>query len=543
MKHFIANEFWSFIKKHPFMMGINLCMSLLSPIDDICVPLLMGIIVSKIESRGNWLYPLIILVIILVSMQLLYLLINYSDSRVLPTLQNFVKHRMTESLMNQYDGRAIDFNNGEVMSRMVKIPLVLTTFYENLKNYIVPYMISFMITACAIFKYNKTMGFIVFISALLIFYILFTSPNFCSEFSKIQEYTNSNLDEQIDDVINNLQIVYSSNNTEKELKRLKNYENRYAKAYYNTMKCIIAGRGISISILVFMVLSFMYMAKLNDKKKFMTTGAVITILTIIIQWYGTLGWLSGQTRDLVTDWGVISSFKLPPANKITHNSINLDDALIKAQQTPDIIRLVNVSYKDIIKNMTLSIQPGEKIAIVGDIGSGKSTLLKILLGLYEPTNGYIFVNKKPIQIISKKELRKIIGYVPQNPLLFNRSILENIQYGNNDTTLDSIKQLLQMLGLRDTFTNLDMQVDKGGMRLSGGQRQLIAVIRTLLNDPKILVMDEITSSIDKGTKTKLFKVLNYLFTNKTVIMVTHDPDLLSLATRIIKIKDGKIEIN
>jgi ABC-type bacteriocin/lantibiotic exporter with double-glycine peptidase domain len=187
------------------------------------------------------------------------------------------------------------------------------------------------------------------------------------------------------------------------------------------------------------------------------------------------------------------------------------------------------------------VQPGEKIGIIGDIGSGKSTFLKILLGLYEAQKGYIFLDKKPLNIISKAELYKIIGYVPQNPLLFNRSILENIQYGSPNIPVEQIKELLLSLGLADTFSDLTVQVGKGGARLSGGQRQLIAVIRTLLHDPKILIMDEITSSIDHMTKQKLFKVLTKMLTNKTVIMVTHDPDLLALTTRVLKLKNGKFE--
>ena len=536
MKHFIVNEFVQFIKKHPFMMGFNLSMSMLSPIDDICVPLLMGVIVSRIESRGNWMYPLIVLVIILVSMQLLYLTINYSDAFVLPGLQNFIKHRMTESLMLEYDGKVIDFNNGQVMSRIVKIPLVLTTFYENLKNYIIPYMISFVITAFAIFKYNKFMGIIVLISAFLIFYMLFSSPSFCKEFSKIQEHMNSNLDEQIDDIVNNLQIVYAANTKEKELKRLGIFENRYAQAFYNTMKCVITGRGISILILVFMVLCFVFKAKLNEHEKTISTAGVITILTIIIQWYGTLGWLSGQTRDLVTDWGIISSFKMP--DTVVDKK---ETKIVAAQPTKDVIRIVNISYNGILRDLTLSVQPGEKIGIIGDIGSGKSTFLKILLGLYEPQKGYIFIDNKLLSVMPKTELRKIIGYVPQNPLLFNRSILENIQYGNSDVSIQHIKELLLSLGLADTFSDLTLQVGKGGMKLSGGQRQLIAVIRTLLHDPKIFIMDEITSSIDRATKNKLFTVLNRMLVNKTTIMVTHDSDLLALATRVIKLKDGKFE--
>jgi ATP-binding cassette subfamily B protein len=140
-----------------------------------------------------------------------------------------------------------------------------------------------------------------------------------------------------------------------------------------------------------------------------------------------------------------------------------------------------------------------------------------------------------------RDLRKQVTYVSQNPILFNRSIRDNIVYGlTNKPDNNYIKKLLYELGLDDMFLDLDALCGKNGSGLSGGQRQIIAIMRAYILNPSIIILDEITSSIDKNTKEKLFKVLEKLFENKTIIIVTHDPDLMKFATLKCEMIKGKL---
>lgn len=533
-KSFVVNELWAFAKKHPILLSTNMMLSLTFPIDDVFVPFLIGIIVTRVEERGDWITPLIYLVIILIGMQVVYTLTYWEDAMLIPKLQNFIKHRMIETYVNGYDGRSLDFNSGEIMSRIVKIPLILTDLYANVKNYILPYILSFTITSIIIYNYHKKLGVIIFICAFLIFAIILASPTLCNSASRKQEQAQAHMDEEIDDMLLNLQVIYASNMKECELHRLKGFAEKYRAAFANTYTCVMKGRALTTLVLAIMMISFVILSKKGLGSKTLTTGKFVTIFTILLQWFGTLGWMTGMMRELIIQWGILSSFKKPVF--VAHEPPTIP---LPGHRTA-FIEVVDLTYipsqKIILDEFNVSIGQGERVAIMGDIGSGKSTLLKIMNGVYTPTSGEIYIDGQPLSKIPKSELRSVVGYVPQNPVLFNRSIMENIQYGCNNADAETIMRLLKELGLDDTFVDLNKRVGKGGMYLSGGQRQLIAVMRVVLDDPPVLIMDEITSSLDASTKVKLFHLLQKLFQNKTVVMVTHDPDILGLATRTIKMK-------
>ena len=200
-----------------------------------------------------------------------------------------------------------------------------------------------------------------------------------------------------------------------------------------------------------------------------------------------------------------------------------------------------INNRNVIDDITFYIPEGMHLGIIGEIGSGKSTLLKLLLGLYKPTSGSIFIDKYNTSHLTRKELNKLVGYVAQNPILFNRTVYDNMTYGltekpDKEYILSIIKDL--------EFNNIDLDslAGKDGNKLSGGQKQVVSIIRAFLSNPKIIILDEITSSLDHNTKNKIMKLLDKLFKDKTVIIVTHDADLLKSANYVCTMKDGKIEM-
>ena len=532
------NSFISFAKANPWNTSLNVLLSMTFPVDDIFIPIIFGVIVSRVESKEDWLKPMITLVVVLGVMQIIYNFAYWHDAYFIPSMQNFLKHEMVETFMKQYEGLPTTFNTGEVMSRIVKIPIVFTEFYSLLKNYIIPYVLSFCITAFVVFRLNRTMGVVLLLSALIIFSMFYLSPKLCWKISSLQEKAHAQVDEQIDDILNNLQIIQASNTGSKELERLSTYEDYFKKTYAKTVTCLLRGRVFSTIVLICMLIAFVIISYKGLKNKTMAIGTFITILTVISQWFSVLSYLSTVVKDITLELSILHSFsssepemKLMPRMYVTSENVN---------DQPYMIRIVNVSYspipsKKILDKLNLTIYEYERVCLVGDVGKGKSTLLKVLTGLYTPDDGYIFIDGKPLSTISKQELHSIVGYVPQNPLLFNRSILENIKYGVNNIDNVQVYELVESLGLTECLGDLDKSVGKGGMALSGGQRQMIAVLRVLLRNPKILLMDEITSSLDKKTKEKLFGVLLHLFHGKTVLMATHDQDMLPLATRIVRL--------
>jgi ATP-binding cassette subfamily C protein LapB len=214
------------------------------------------------------------------------------------------------------------------------------------------------------------------------------------------------------------------------------------------------------------------------------------------------------------------------------------------------ITLQNLSFTypgnsaEVLRNINLQINPGEKIGIIGAIGSGKTTLGKLILGLYQPTKGIVAMDGTDIRQIDPAELRNFIGYVPQDVVLFQGSVRENIILGTSDVDDSTVLRASQIAGVSNFVEKhpmgFDMPVEEQGRNLSGGQRQNIAIARAILLDPPVLVMDEPTSSMDNrseaGVRTKMAKVLQ----NKTTIIITHRTSLLDIVDRIIVLSNQTV---
>lgn len=197
-----------------------------------------------------------------------------------------------------------------------------------------------------------------------------------------------------------------------------------------------------------------------------------------------------------------------------------------------------------LRNVSLSIKPGEKVAILGRVGSGKTTLEKLILGLYRPTEGAVMVDGIDARQIDPSELRRQIGYTPQDLILFYGTLRDNITMGAPLASHDNIVKAAEIGGILD-FVNshpqgFEMVVGERGESLSGGQRQGVAIARALVNDPPILLLDEPTSSMDYSSEDDIKRKLIEYARDKTVILVSHRTSMLDLADRIIVMDGGKV---
>ncbi|KAA0875186.1 type I secretion system permease/ATPase [Nitrincola tapanii] len=211
-------------------------------------------------------------------------------------------------------------------------------------------------------------------------------------------------------------------------------------------------------------------------------------------------------------------------------------------------RNVNFRYPDqerqALNNVSFKIQAGEHVAILGRNGSGKSTLEKLILGLYSPESGSVLIDGVDTGQLDPSELRRSIGYVPQDISLFFGSLRDNIITGSPQADDAQILQAANISGLA-SFINthpsgFDMQVGERGQLLSGGQRQAIAIARALINDPPILLLDEPTGSLDHSSEDSILKNLANYAKGKTLFVITHRSSVLALADRIIIIDGGRI---
>ena len=218
----------------------------------------------------------------------------------------------------------------------------------------------------------------------------------------------------------------------------------------------------------------------------------------------------------------------------------------------DKLSLKNISFKypnsnkNVLNNITLDINKGDKIGIVGSSGSGKSTFIDLITGLIAPTEGQIYLNNNQVDLDNKYWFRKI-SYTPQFIFLSDDTILKNIAFGieKNNLVLNNVKKASELAEIKDFVETLKLGLNtfigEFGVRISGGQKQRIGIARSLYSNSEILILDESTSAIDLKTEEKIINNINSL-RDKTVVIVSHRISTLKNCNKLIEIKNGNLEI-
>ncbi len=239
--------------------------------------------------------------------------------------------------------------------------------------------------------------------------------------------------------------------------------------------------------------------------------------------------------------------------------MGLLDTQVEVQDAPDAGELpviagevtfeqVSFHYSDdpvpILTDIDLHILPGETVALVGETGAGKTTLVKLLSRFHDPTGGRILVDGHDLRTVTQASLRRQMGVVLQDPFLFNGTVAENIRFGRLEATDAEVEAAARAVGAHEFIVNLrkgyETSVEEGGVMLSVGQRQLLSFARALLADPRILILDEATSSVDTQTEQVIQRALRRLLKGRTSFVIAHRLSTITNADRIVVIHDGKI---
>ncbi len=281
-------------------------------------------------------------------------------------------------------------------------------------------------------------------------------------------------------------------------------------------------------------------------QELITTGTIVLTISYATTLFNRLGGLGSAIRRFTDAYTNAKEF-----TDILNESIEITDPqspeklnILKGEIKFNKTSFAYKSGKPIFKDLELKISSGEKVGIIGTSGAGKTTITKLLLRFADVTGGSITIDGQDIRNITQDDLRSVVSYVPQDPILFHRTLRENIAYGKPDATEEEIIEASKEAHCHEFISGLeygyDTLVGERGIKLSGGERQRVAIARAILKNAPVLILDEATSSLDSVSETHIKEALDRLMQGKTTIVIAHRLSTIEKMDRIIVLEKGEI---
>ena len=403
----------------------------------------------------------------------------------------------------------------------------------------------FLVSAILFYLYGPWYAVITLTTIGLYSYFTFQITEWRNVFRKRMNQADNDVSTKMIDSLLNYETVKYFNNEQFEFDRLdkslEDYElaanqSRHSLSLLNIAQTFIIMTGITIMLV---------MSAYGIKKGDIDVGGFVVINAYMLQLYQPLNWLGSVYREIrqaLTDMeNMFSLLEIAPTNQININKLPESDS--------SEIKFDHVSFdydirRTIIKNISFVVPNGKKVAIVGPTGAGKSTISRLLFKFYEPKEGGIYINNININKISQESLREIIGVVPQDTVLFNDTIYYNIAYGKTGASTEEVINAAKNADIHDFISILpdgyQTIVGERGLKLSGGEKQRVAIARTILKNPKIFFFDEATSALDTSTEKEIQKNLENISKNKTTLIIAHRLSTAANADNIIVLDKGVI---
>jgi ABC-type bacteriocin/lantibiotic exporter with double-glycine peptidase domain len=478
---------------------------------------------------------------------IVYSAYKHFQFKFLTRMRQTIRTGLISSVLEINNESYSDINFNKLNSPINRTSSVIFFMLNSVINYLLP-NITFLLIIMGYFLYQHfEFGMIFILTNLALIAFSFSTTKELYEKNLDYETIVVNNEYQLVDILNNMDKIISRGQSKKEITELwERSENmiNVANTLYNTSNFYEFVSVIFLFIILFG--SIAYLIVLTFQKK-ITVTIFITFFTILLLYRDRMATFLQQIQDYVDFWGRIQNVMQ------NFEDMNYSDAepQEKKQFVPvelpfhqidfsGVTFRYNKSETPIIDNKHLVIDIHNKIiGITGLSGNGKSTFAKLLLKMYHPTSGSIFIDGKNLEEIDTEYIRSNITYVNQSSKLFDKKIIENILYGCNDVLScnNHLSEVMKYQKIRDLYKNIDLYEQSAGSlgeNLSGGQRQIVNVISGLINPCKILILDEPTNALDPALKAELISLIQDFKKYKNCIMIiTHDSDMYQLFTEKI----------
>ncbi len=397
-----------------------------------------------------------------------------------------------------------------------------------------------------LFNYGISYALIIVISVALYIFFSVIVTDWRTEFvRKMNEMDNQTNTYAIDSLLNYETVKYFTNEQYEADVYDRNLAEWEKARMRNRLSLMALNSGQAIVVAISMTL-IMILAARGVVSGTMTLGDLVLINAFMLQLFLPLNFLGFVYREIKRALADVEHmFSLLQQVPAVQDRENAPDLLVRQ----GVIEFDKVSFaynadRQILTDISFTVPAGKKVAIVGPSGSGKSTIARLLFRLYDVDSGCIRIDGQDIREVTQHSLRRIIGMVPQDTVLFNNTIYYNIAYGRPDATAEEIRAAAHMAHLDEFIDSLpqgfDTLVGERGLKVSGGEKQRIAIARMLLKNPAIMVFDEATSSLDSTAEQAILQALREVSASRTTLAIAHRLSTIIDADEIIVIRHGRI---
>ena len=539
----------SYVVPYKKEMMVTLLVMLISSISTLLGPYLVKVAmdtnIPNNDVKGLIIVCIIFFITVVISawcMKYRIKTMTYVGQEVVKNIRTDIFNHLQKLPFSYYDSRP----HGKILVRVVN-------YVNSLSDLLSNGVINLLTDLFSIFV---IVGFMVFISPRLTLICMVGMPILAiivALLAKVQRRTSqaysnkqSNLNAYIQESISGMKVTqaFAREKANADNFRTVSGETRSTWIKFVSTQLLLWPAIENISVFT---VSLVYLIGVRSIRESITIGTLIAFVGYIWRFWNPIVNISNFYNNLIMAMAYLERIFETLDESV--NIANLPNAYDISEiegyvQFKDVVFKYEDEDREILKKVYFEVKPGETIALVGPTGAGKTTIINLLSRFYDVTSGEVLVDNNNIRNVTLDSLRKQIGVMLQDTFIFSGTILDNIRYGKLDATDEEIISASKAVKAHDFIVNLkdgyNTQVNERGSRLSVGQRQLISFARALLADPKILILDEATSSIDTKTEQALQEGLDRLLKGRTSFVIAHRLSTIKNATRIMVINDGQI---
>ncbi len=504
---------------------------------------------ENIPQYSDFIYPVSLFIGAILVMELGWRLSHFAWMKTQPFVRAEIVIRSYDYVQNHSFSFFQNTHSGSIVSKIKGILAGYNNFWFGVHHRLAVPLLEILVTIIALSLINLHL-FIFMLLWCLVFFPIMLKMSF--NVSKLATKTTDSQHKSmglVADNITNIFSLFSFASRNYELQKIKDFlYNDTAKKDYDWVKYELKMAFVGVAFYATMLASlFVFMIHLR-RIFVITTGDFVFVMTVTFFVVDNIWKLVSEVGDFVGKIGDFkSSFSILQTSQNSIDKPNCKDLEVKKGEI--VFRDISFGYendKKIFERLNFTIKAGEKVGLVGFSGAGKSTLVSLLLKNFKIDSGDILIDNQSIYDVSSDSLRSQIALIPQDTLLFHRSIGENIGYAKKDAPQNELEDAAKKAHIHEFISSLadgyQTLVGERGIKLSGGQRQRVAIARAILKDAPILILDEATSSLDSHTENQIQESLNLLIDDKekTVIAVAHRLSTLKHMNRIIVLDKGKI---